>query len=95
MCYCIVKWREVPNIKECESVNLDPQIIERFERRITRLLKDMYKYNLYIFCGSSGSIRYYNDDGKLPLIVGDWEGNNHDGGCGAYCEDEEGFLRGE
>ena len=83
------------NIKECESIGLSYKVVSRFENRLNKLLKDMYKHKLYIFCGSAGTVRYYNDDGKPPLIVGHIFQHNHDGGCGAVYTDENGLERGE
>jgi hypothetical protein len=83
------------HINECDHVGLDPTVIERFERRITKLLADMDKYKLTLFCGSGGSIRYNDYENDRQLIVGDFLGGNHDGGDGATSPDENGLLRGE
>ena len=82
-------------IKECEHAGLDIKIVERFEKRITRLLSDMDKYDLSLFCGSGGSIRYEERKDGRQLVVGYFRGNNHDGGCGAVFLDKDGLQRGE
>ena len=68
------------NGKECDHIGLDPKIVERFEKRITKLLRDMQKHGLNLFCGSSCSIDYVDDPHKTRLIVGDFLGQNTDGG---------------
>ncbi len=83
------------NIKECEHAGIGPNIVERFENRISRLLRDMDKHGLSLFCGRSGSIRFVDDFDKRALIVGMFLGGNHDGGCGAVSYDNDGLLRGE
>ena len=83
------------NIKECDYVNIDPKVVERFESRIARLLKDMDKYGLSLFCGSSGSIRYYHRESGRSVVVGAFRGDNHDGGDGAAREDDDGIEVGE
>jgi len=87
----------MPNYDECEHFGIDPKIVARFESRITKLLKDMAEHKLFIFCGSSNSIRAYDysDDDKA-LLVGDFAGNNTEGGCGAASvHPDDGLLRGE
>ena len=86
----------MPEYNECEHFGIDPKIVAKFENRITKLLKDMDKYNLSLFCGSSCTIRADDrgEDGR-ELIVGSFSGRNTDGGCGACSPDEYGLLRGE
>jgi len=86
----------MPFKKECEHFGIDPAIVRRFEVRIERLLRDMDREGLSLFCGSSGSIRANDMDisGRL-LVVGSFYGKNHDGGDGGFSGDGDGFLRGE
>ena len=82
--------------KECEHIGIEIKVVERFEKRIEKLLKDMDKHGLSLFCGSCGSIRYCADTlNNTPLIVGDIHGTNHDGGDGSYRIAEDGLMRGE
>jgi hypothetical protein len=85
----------MPNYDECTHAGIDPQIVARFERRISRLLKDMDMHGLSIFCGSSSGTIRYNDGQERPLIVGEFSGHNHDGGDGAVFPDAKGLERGE
>lgn len=84
------------NRKECEHYGIDVEIVEKFEKRITKLLKDMDGHKLDLFCGSSCSIRAknWNEKGR-QLVVGHFLGGNTDGGAGGTIEDECGLLRGE
>lgn len=82
-------------LKECEFANIDPQIVARFEKRLTRLLKEMASHNLKLFCGSVCTLRYTDDRDKGDLIVGYAFGGNVDGGAGDSAEDDNGLLRGE
>jgi len=86
----------MPLERECEHYGVDVDVVRRFENRINRLLRDMKKEGLYLFCGSSGTIRAYDSDKEgRPLIVGNITGINHDGGDGGCGEDENGLMRGE
>lgn len=83
------------NYNECARAGIEPEVVAHFERRMSRLLKDMDKHGLSVFCGcSSGTIRY-NDGQERPLIVGHFLGTNQDGGDGAVLQDEDGLERGE
>jgi hypothetical protein len=83
------------NYNECEAVGVDPAVVDRLCFRVERLLIDMGKHGLHLFCGSSGSIRCADPDGGPDYVVGDFCGSNHDGGCGAIHIDENGLIRGE
>ena len=85
----------MPNINECEFAGIDPQVVSRFEKRLTRLLKEMAMHDLSLFCGSICTIRYTDDRDKGDLIVGHAFGGNIDGGAGDCTEDDNGLLRGE
>ncbi len=85
----------MPEYKECEHYGVDPKIVKRFESRITRLLRDMDKHGLSIFCGSTCTIRandFYKD---RQLVVGHFRAANQDGGDGGTYEGDDGLLRGE
>jgi len=86
----------MPEYNECIHYGIDPDVVKRFEVRINRLLKDMDKYGLSLFCGSSCSIRANDyDAGGHQLVVGSFSGSNADGGCGASSDHGDGLLRGE
>lgn len=83
-------------VKECEHFGIDSGKVRKFENRIDRLLRDMRKEGLYLFCGSVGTIRTNDKDymGR-SLVVGHISETNHDGGDGSCSEDDHGLLRGE
>ena len=83
------------NLNECEYAGIDVKIVEKFEKRITKLLADMAKHKLSLFCGSGCSIRYDDFKNNRELIVGNFSGRNTDGGDGAIYSDEDGLERGE
>jgi len=85
----------MPNHDECQHAGIDPQTVARFERRMSRLLKDMDKHGLSVFCGSSSGTIRYNDGQERPLIVGHFLGTNQDGGDGGTSCDAHGLERGE
>ncbi len=82
-------------IEECKHYGIDPKIVERFEKRIERLLRDMDKYGLSLFCGSAGTIRADDFYEGMPLVVGHIRGTNHDGGDGGVSSEYDGLQRGE
>lgn len=79
--------------EECESAGIDPAVLQRLANRLERLLKDMERAGLDLFCGSTSSIRPYNGDRKLILYTLDQ--CNVDGSCGAYSYGNDGLRRGE
>lgn len=81
--------------RECEHYGIDPKIIERFERRIAKFLKDIDEYGLTLFCGSAGTIRANDYYEGMPLVVGYVKGQNQDGGDGGTSDRYDGLLRGE
>jgi hypothetical protein len=83
------------NLNECKYAGIDVKIVEKFEERVTKLLADMAKHKLSLFCGSACSIRYNDFKNNRELIVGHFSGRNTDGGDGAIYPDEDGLERGE
>lgn len=82
-------------LKECEHYGIDYKTVERFENRIERLLRDMKKHGLTLYCGSAGTIRANDFYDGMPLVVGAVRGGNQDGGDGGTSSEYDGLLRGE
>jgi len=70
----------MPEYAECEHFGIDHKIVGRFEKRVKKLLADMDKVGLSLFCGSSCTIRADNFVDGQQLIVGHFLGDNADGG---------------
>lgn len=82
-------------LKECEKAGLDIKKVDSIARRISKAAKEAKEIGIEIFGGSgTGTLRYYDDHDKRPLLIADLDGI-FDGGDGAAIEDDEGFLRGE
>lgn len=82
------------NERECEKVGVSTDVVRRFALRFERLCRDANIYGISLFCGSVNSLRF--DDGEeQKLILAFLTARNTDGGCGAACERDDGYIRGE
>lgn len=84
------------NEDECRKAGLTPRVVEELARDLGRIGKRAARHGITIFGGSGhGTLRFHDGQGPA-LIVGEVQGGNFDGGCGAYgLRDNEGLLRGE
>lgn len=88
------------NEKECEACGVDPKVAARIAARLERVARDAKKHGMLIFGGSgSGTLRGldFPSGGNMTgrLVVAEINGGSWSGGDGAYCEDEDGLIRGE
>ena len=81
------------NEEECEAAGINPVLVWKLLRRQERLLRDMDKAGVLLFCGSVNSLRPTTGDQKLILAT--FGADNTDGGCGACIQSDDGLLRGE
>jgi hypothetical protein len=81
------------NQNECKAAGLDPEVVDRLRARQEKLLKDMARAGVALFCGSCSTLRPASGDMTL-ILAGIVEGYT-DGGCGASSVCEDGLERGE
>ena len=85
------------NYAECKKAGIDPKIVEKIERGLSKYGRMADKLGIGLFGGSgTGSLRIHDRKGlaERPLILGYFDGYV-DGGDGTCWEDEEGLMRGE
>lgn len=81
------------NEDECIEAGIDLAVAKKLLSRLERLLRDMDKAGILLFCGSVNSLRPTSGDQKLILAT--FGADNTDGGCGACTTGDDGLLRGE
>lgn len=83
------------NTDECEAAGLDPDVVERLSRRLSKAAREAEAMGLTVFGGTGrGTLRYRPRGDDRCLIVSDLHGD-FDGGDGGTAPDEDGLLRGE
>lgn len=81
------------NEKECEHAGIDQAALRKVARRLERDLKDLDRLGVYLFAGSSITLRVA-DGMSNHLVVAEVNGNAS-GGDGATHIADDGFMRGE
>lgn len=79
--------------KECEHAGIDHAALLKVARRLERDLKDLGRLGVYLFAGSTITLRVA-DGMENHLVVADLNGNA-DGGDGDTRIADDGFMRGE
>ncbi|MEQ8504631.1 MAG: hypothetical protein RIB80_04845 [Rhodospirillales bacterium] len=83
------------SIDECEAAGLDPDVVERIAKRLSKAALEADELGLTIFGGTGdGSLRFRERGSDHCLIVASLNGT-FDGGDGGTAPDENGLLRGE
>lgn len=82
---------------ECAEAGIDPKLVERYRKRLEKLLAEMNEDRIQVFGGGDGSsLRpIHTDDMISRLILADINAFNIDGGAGAYKVESDGLTRGE
>jgi len=81
------------NEDECEAAGIDPVAVKKLLSRQERLLRDMDKAGIRLFCGSCNSLRPI--DGDRQLILATFAASNTEGGDGSAAICDDGLMRGE
>ena len=81
------------NEDECIEAGIDPALVKKLLSRQERLLRDMDKAGVRLFCGSCNSLRPI--DGDRQLILATFSASNTEGGDGAAAVCDDGLVRGE
>lgn len=81
------------NEKECDHAGIDKATLLKVARRLERDLKDLDRLGVYLFAGSTITLRVA-DGMENHLVVADIVGHA-DGGDGTANIADDGFMRGE
>lgn len=84
------------NYEECAKAGLEPETVSRLGRRLERLAGECRALGIQIFSGSgTASLRFDDNAGLPPLILGDFVAPNVDGGAGVCMLADDGYERSE